>query len=155
MGRNLDRIYYAAQKLICRAGESLEMFPKEKWFNSILPSGEPTRLGLGYQQTPCILAAASGGSNQHYPGKDIVRYDEKDYPNVYNIDHYETIENLTIHSKYHQILDMAQVEDSEFIRIELQKYVFSIGPKKLPHHHSQEIPKAIKDAKPKPDNESN
>lgn len=142
----LERVRYAAERILCKSGESLQMCTREEWFNSILPSGEPTRLDS--PRPPFIHAAASGGTNQPDPGRDFVRYDENDYPYVYNIDHQNAIQDLTLHPQYHQILNMANLEDSESLRIELRKHVFFIGPQKLWHHHCKEIPEAIKNAKP-------
>jgi hypothetical protein len=104
----------------------------------------------GVMQDATVVAIAASGVNNPNPGIQITRRDMKDYPYIYNTDHYSVVERLSNYSGYCEILSRAGIRDSEKLRATVDSWVWVIGPQKLPGiHWSEEIPQYIRDAQKK------
>ena len=150
--RNLEAIRYALGRV---SDKSVVVFSRKQWERLISDTGEPTKINEAPEplsrvmhQAIIVTVTASGIVNPS-PGIDFVRYDIKDAPCVYNIDHYTVIENISIHEQYTRIFSMARVDDDEMLRAILRENVFIIGPERLSNHWSIELPEYIKSAKQK------
>ncbi len=134
--------------------KAVRALPRNDWDALVRADGTPTVLDDapapldGVSRDAHLTCAAASGVLNPDPGIDLIRYDPDDHPYIYNIDHYLVIEDITAHPRYAEFLDAAGVEDSALLRQELGKWVYTVGPQKLPDHHwSVEIPKHIRDAK--------
>lgn len=80
---------------------------------------------------------------------NIVRYDKKDEPYIYNLDKYTVVQSFCLHNQYQNIINQASVADSPQLQECLKEYVFIIKnkPSEIQNHWSKEIPKIVKNAK--------
>ena len=150
---NIIRIQFALEHIM---DNSVMIVPREDWHNLVLSDGEPTELievpqplkGL-MSMAARVITAGSGIVNPS-PGIDVVRYDPRDAPYIYNIYHYIVIENFPLHPQYHEALTTAGVKESEELRSALLNNAFVVGPYEIDGQHwSKEIPEGIKNARQK------
>ena len=148
----IERIKFAMAHLERKSAVS---FNRIDWIRLVGESGESTHIDetpqplTNVMEDACVMAVAASGTCNPDPGIDVVRYDPRDAPYIYNIDHYTVIENLVDHPDYKTFIQLSNIHDSEGLRQLLRNNVFIVGPKKLYHHHVKEIPKHIKNAKSK------
>jgi len=148
----IDRIEFALEHVTDKSVMTIESVD---WRNLVTSDGAPTEiietsppLTALMSMATRVITAGSGIFNPD-PGIDVVRYDRKDAPYIYNIDHYTVIENFPNHPQYQRALAVAGVEDSQELRQALLEHVFVVGPYQLDHHWVEEIPEQIKNAKRK------
>lgn len=144
----LETIVFAANRVFCREVVPLD---RNKWQESVRPDGSPTLFIMPpepidrvAETVPVILSAGSGICNAD-PGVDVVRLDEKDDPDIFNIDHYRVIEDLTTDWKYTEILRTANVQGSPEIDSLIRDYVFLVKNRanETKDHHSSVFPERI------------
>ena len=145
-----DRIRYFMQHA---QGYSVITIGAQEWNQLVRHDGKPTILEgppsklSGVMQDATVVAIAASGVNNMDPGIQITRRHMKDYPYIYNTDHYSVVEQLSNYSGYHQILNRAGIQDSNELRTTVDSWAWIIGPKKLPGiHWSEEIPQYVRDA---------
>jgi hypothetical protein len=132
---------------------SVAIIDRDDWFGMIRSDGQPTLLLNAPDPVAKVAVdvavhsmAGSGVSNSD-PGFDIVRIDRRDAPFVYNIDHYQVIEDVTNRYNLDEIYRMCDVTPSNDVVTFLKSKVFIIGPRRLDHHWVEEIPQHIAQAK--------
>jgi len=146
----LDRIKFAAVRIF---GKSVVIFDREGWHRMILPNGELTRVGevpepfTGITQTASIVAITACGFGNPNPQIELVRFDAKDRPYVYNIDRYTVIQTLNLHPRYQEILSAAGVQENAELSNFLRNNILVIGPDRPDYHWVRELPEHIKNAK--------
>jgi hypothetical protein len=148
-----DRIRYFMQYA---QGHSVITIGNQVWNQLVRQDGKPTLLeGVpqklsGVMQDATVVVMAASGAHALDPAIQITRLDEKDYPYIYNTDHYSVIERLSRYPGYHEILGRTNIKDSELLRNTIDSWAWIIGPKKPPGiHWSKEIPQYVRDAEKK------
>lgn len=98
-----------------------------------------------------IIAVTACGYNNQDPSINIVRYDEKDAPYIYNLDKYTVVQSFCLHNQYQSIINQANVKDSLQLQECLKEYIFITKnkPSEVQNHWSKEIPEIIKNANAK------
>lgn len=148
------RIKYATKRVL---NKSVSTMSRQAWERLILNDGvitEVNSLGAPFEnvmQDAAVVAAAAAGYNCSSPGIDIVRYDMKDAPYVYNIDHYTVVQSFHLHNEFQKIVKTAGVENSVLLEQCLDEYVFIVKqkPNEIIDHWSKTLPKHIKNAQKK------
>ena len=147
-----DRITFSIKH---HFGKSVAIFPLPEWKKIIRPTGEPTILANPpnpinkVESDAAVVAMAASGEVNTNPGFDIVRKDQKDFPHIYNIDHYIVIENLHLHPSYKRFLTIAGLDQDLELENTLLNHVFIVGPYKNDNHWVDEIPQYILNAQRK------
>jgi hypothetical protein len=119
----------------------------------ILPNGEPTRVSevpepfSGITQTASIVAVTACGFCNPNSQIELVRFDAKDKPYVYNIDQYTVIQTLNLHPRYQEILSVAGIQENKELSNFLRENVLIIGPDRPDYHWVKDLPEHIKNAK--------
>lgn len=126
----------------------VHLYPHDAWHQLVREDGLPTYITLpeplaGLASRGNLVLAAGSGIYNPDPGLDAVRWDEKDAPNVYNIDHYPVYEDFCTRAEYPRVRQMLAVLDDKEIETVFQNHVVIVGPVRLHHHHSPEIPEVI------------
>jgi hypothetical protein len=145
---NLERIKYALAQV---EDHEVVIMRRDAWHRLVRDTGETTQFAGApspysrvMSQAAVVTVAGSGIINPS-PGMDIVRYEERDAPYVYNIDHYTVFENFPEHPQYHRVLAAAGVRETEDLHSALAENVLIVGPVKLENHHwVTELPDHIK-----------
>ena len=131
----------------------MAILDRADWHRLILPSGEVTKLAevpgpiSGVTKTASTVAVTACGFANPDPRIELVRYDARDTPNIYNIDRYTVIQTLNLHPKYGEILSVAGVQENEELSNFLQNNILVIGPDRPDYHWVRELPEHIKYAK--------
>ena len=146
----IKRIEYAIERVM---NASVITLSRQDWEN--LVNSEPTKINLapkemkGFFLPASLVSVVGSGIYNPSPGLDVVRYDPTDSPYVYNIDHYRVLEQFSKDPNYQRVVSMAGVKDSDILQATFLENVFIVGPYHIDNHWCEEIPKAIKKAKPK------
>jgi len=149
------RLTFAAQQVL---GRDVMAMKRDYWQTLISSDGMPTLLNQapkpveGIMHDAMVVAVAASGVCNPDPGFDIVRYDRKDAPHIYNIDHYKVCENLSSHPEYERICSTAQVRSTSDLASCLSDYVFVVKnePSETSDHWSTQLPHRINIARHKP-----
>ena len=149
-----QRFTFAAESVL---GRSVVAMPREAWINLVRNDGSPTLLNDppgpvgGVMHDAFVVAVAASGVINPHPGFDIVRYDPKDAPHIYNVDHYKVVERLASHEKYMAICKTAGITPTAELEEKLTETVFVIKevPHETPDHWSKELPHRIQIARHK------
>ena len=152
--RNLLKLAYAAQHVLNR---DVLVMRRSDWHTLVRNDGSPTLMNdapevvAGVLLDAIVIAVAASGRINPDPGFDIVRYDEKDAPHIYNIDHYQVVERLTSHPEYIRICKAAGVKNSGDLAKSLDDNVFVIKrlPSDTPDHWRTDLPQRINVARHK------
>ena len=142
------RFTYAAQNVL---GKDVMAMRRDEWNGLLLSNGMPTLLNqapapvAGVMSDSMVVAVAASGICNPDPGFDIVRYDPKDAPHIYNIDHYRVHENLTQHERFSEICKAASVVRTPQLENTLTEFVFVVKnkPSETADHWSTELPERI------------
>lgn len=126
-----------------------------QWQQQVTGNGTPVQI---YEVPPPLenvrreaeVVAIVASGNCPNPGLDVIRYDEKDAPFVYNVDHYQVVENLLLHPAYPQVLKIAGIQDSEPLRETLKSWIFLLGPERPDDHWRKTLPEYLQKAADKP-----
>jgi hypothetical protein len=153
MNNDATRVFYYLEHI---NNCSVATFTAQIWHDMIIDDGAPTILECApyplskvHHDANVIAVVASGNLNPSH-GIDILRCHEKDYPYIYNLDHYTIIEDFHLHPEYLNILYKGGVDDSEALRTILNSWIFIVGPVNNKNSHwFTEIPEYIKNAKKK------
>ncbi len=148
----LKRLKYATQNVLNR---SVTTVTRSEWEALVHPEGYVTNVQMlpkpfmNVMHEAQVVAVTASGIQNPDPGIDVVRLDEKDAPNIYNIDHYTVVQTFCLHPKYETIIKKAGVEDSQQLQDCLMQNVFVVKQKanKTKNHHEPEIPKHIRNAR--------
>jgi len=130
--------------------------PATQWREIVYSDGRSTLLEQApgplssVHKSAVVVAVAASGAATKNPGIDIVRYHQRDFPYVYNVDHYTVIEDFQLHVDYQRILQRFRIPDSSELQEMLRTWIFIVGPQKIDGSHwSTVIPEFIRDAKKK------
>ena len=126
-----------------------------QWQQQVTGNGRPIQISevpppLENVRRDAEVVAIIASGNCPNPGLDIIRYDQKDSPYVYNMDHYQVIENLPRHPAYQQVLKIAGIQDSEALRETLNSWIFLLGPEKTDDHWRKTLPEFLQKETNKP-----
>lgn len=151
--KKVDKIYYVLRNI---EDKPVSMMGYADWFRLIRPDGNVTELvelpeaiNNPSLNAATIVATASGIVNPT-PGIDVFRYDQNDDPYVINMDHYTVIENFHMHDDYPKVLEMADIEDTQELKWELQNYIYIIkNPPIEDQHWFKDFPEFVLQAKKK------
>ena len=148
------KIRYAAGHVL---GTDVMSMSRDGWINLIHSDGTPTLLNEA--PNPCrevmhdtmVVAVAASGTINPDPGFDIARHDPNDAPNIYNIDHYEVVEQIHLHPRYSAILKAAGIKDSPELQAQVAGKVFLIlrDPTQTSDHWCKQLPHRINIARHK------
>ena len=81
-----------------------------------------------------VMSVAGSGICIPDPGFDIVRYDPKDAPWVYNIDHYTVFEDLRKHPHFDLLIQRYGIAQTIGLRELINTRVFVVGPNRRDNH---------------------
>jgi hypothetical protein len=95
-----------------------------------------------------IIATASGIINEN-PGIDVIRYDPKDFPFVYNTDHYIVFEDFYNSPYLKDSIRISGIKESDNLIDFLKSKVLVVGPYQDKNHWIKEIPIFIQNGKRK------
>jgi len=149
-----ERIRHALQRV---RGCSTKLLTRTEWQSSLLPGGVPTRLpaplsphapGLRGVEVPVVAASTHPWTSS--PGYHVVRRDPSDAPNIYNTDSYDVVEDLTKEADCAEVCRVAGLSTDAAASCGLSDFVFVVGPRKRPDHHSPTVPSDIAGSKDKP-----
>lgn len=90
----------------------------------------------GLSNVDVVAVATSTGPWTGSPGFHVVRRDPKDAPNIYNTDSYDVVEDITAAGDFLQVCKTAGLPPDSVHPTELSGFVFVLGPKRRPDHHS-------------------
>jgi hypothetical protein len=96
-----DRIRYFMQHV---QDYSVITIGYQEWNQLVRLDGKPTILEdappklSGVMEDATVVAIAASGVNNPNPGIQITRREMKDYPYIYNTDHYSVVERLSNYS---------------------------------------------------------
>jgi hypothetical protein len=152
----IEKIRFAMERFYSK---SVKVYNKQDWLSSIAHSGRPTKFinipepYEAIQHDFSYIESAGSGVVNPSPGIDIVRFDPKDEPYIYNTDHYNVIEDFIQKPEYQNILRIAGLIQTLEVDNIVREYVFIIGPEKLNCHWAEEVPGHIANAKVKGEDE--
>lgn len=148
---DVERVRLALEQVL---QTSVQVLTQEQWATANRRSGEPTRLSapfgpyLGIQgNSDFQFAVASAAPFADEPGFHHVRRDERDAPDVINVDSYIPILDLPAADQWSEVVRVAGLVDTSALTAAVRLYVFAYR-RNRDDHHSPTVPEDIAQARP-------
>ncbi|MDD4872922.1 MAG: hypothetical protein PHR77_20400 [Kiritimatiellae bacterium] len=130
-------------------GRSVFTMPRAEWQSLGDSSGQPFEIDISTtpiaavgKDAPLVAAVAQRYSTDT-DAITICRYDDKDQPTPYNVDHYRVWKKLPQHRDFHKIVKASDTHAGPMLEEFMNENVFIVKDDPGPDHWLSEPPKVV------------